>query len=94
MANTKDLVGIFQEPESSKEPEDGEATDDRVAEQFWQEYMDQLNYRNMRKATSNAPASAIKGAKVDPSQKGPKLGGSRSARAAMKAQEEKAAKKQ
>ncbi|KAL9083872.1 MAG: hypothetical protein Q9165_008342 [Trypethelium subeluteriae] len=87
-------LGMFQEPEAPNEPDDGKATDDRVAQQFWQEYMEQVNFRNMRKAANNPPAPSNKATKVEASQKGPKLGGSRSARAAMKAQEEKAAKKQ
>ncbi|KAI9658587.1 MAG: hypothetical protein M1821_002147 [Bathelium mastoideum] len=86
-------MGLFQEPEASEKPDDGKATDDRVAEQFWQDYMEQVNYRNMRKAPSNVPAPAGKAAKIEHGQRGPKLGGSRSARAAMKAQEEKAVKK-
>ncbi|KAF2232380.1 hypothetical protein EV356DRAFT_505341 [Viridothelium virens] len=86
-------LGLFQEPEARNEPDDGKATDDRVAHQFWQEYMEQVNFRNMRKAANNAPAPSNKAAKVEANQKGPKLGGSRSARAAMKAQEEKGTKK-
>lgn len=71
-------------------PNDDQAADDRIAEQFRREFMDAISSRR-QKATQSAKKGP--GAKVDDKPKGPKLGGSRSARAAMREQQEKAAKK-
>jgi hypothetical protein len=60
-------------------------TDEDMVEQFRTEYFESMESRQQR-----APA-APPGGKEGP--KGPKLGGSRSARAAMRLQEEQAAKK-
>jgi hypothetical protein len=57
---------------------DGDA-DSRLASQFQQEYIDQMQSRQQ------AQKKAIPGA--DPGQKGPKLGGSRQQRAAMRERE-------
>ncbi|KAI2629603.1 hypothetical protein GGR54DRAFT_585731 [Hypoxylon sp. NC1633] len=69
------------------EDEDG-AADDRIAEEFRREFMDALAERQKkRKKPSNAPPSsnAAKGAaKNEDVLKGPKLGGSRNVRAAMR----------
>jgi hypothetical protein len=59
-------------------------TDEDMLEQFRTEYFESMESRQQR-----APA-APPGGKEGP--KGPKLGGSRSARAAMRLQEEQAAK--
>ncbi|KAF2835037.1 hypothetical protein M501DRAFT_1044660 [Patellaria atrata CBS 101060] len=64
--------------------------DDRVAEQFRREFLDQLAAKNVRKQAP-LPPNVGKVAKGEERPKGPKLGGSRSARAAMRAAEEKAA---
>lgn len=63
---------------------DDQAADDRVVEQFRREFMEAVQTRNRR----NPPAPVGKGGKVEERPKGPKLGGSRSARAAMRAMEE------
>ncbi|KAF2195088.1 hypothetical protein K469DRAFT_722406 [Zopfia rhizophila CBS 207.26] len=63
-----------------------EAADDVLAEQFRREFLESIESRR-----KPAPPGGPKGAK-EQTQKGPKLGGSRSARAAMRLQEEQAAK--
>ncbi|KAL8685457.1 MAG: hypothetical protein Q9218_007748 [Villophora microphyllina] len=80
---------IYDEPELDL-PNDDQAADDRIAEQFRREFMDATSSRR-QKATQIAKKGP--GQKVDDKPKGPKLGGSRSARAAMREQQEKAAKK-
>ncbi|KAF2739566.1 hypothetical protein EJ04DRAFT_484525 [Polyplosphaeria fusca] len=82
-------LDFYQEEEKPVVPatEDGNA-DDAMLEQFKRDYLESIEERNQRKPA--APPN-IKGAKDQP--KGPKLGGSRSARAAMRLQEEQAAKK-
>ena len=82
-------VEIYDEPETEPTNDD-QAADDRIAEQFRREFMDAITSRRHRKAPATKAAG---GAKVDDRPKGPKLGGSRSARAAMREQQEKAAKK-
>ena len=82
---------IYDEPEADAANDD-QAADDRIAEQFRKEFMDAISSRRQRTgpATTTKP---VKGAKVDDRPKGPKLGGSRSARAAMRELQEKAVKK-
>lgn len=87
---TSTTVEIYDEPEADL-PHDDQAADDRIAEQFRREFMDAISSRRQR--TSQAAKATTKGAKVDDRPKGPKLGGSRSARAAMRELQEKAAKK-
>ena len=84
-------VEIYDEPEEAQRNDD-QAADDRIAEQFRREFMDAVSSRRQRKGPATA-AKPVKGAKVDDRPKGPKLGGSRSARAAMREQQEKALKK-
>lgn len=87
-------VEIYDEPEVDA-PNDDQAADDRIAEQFRREFMDAISSRRQRPGPATT-ANQAKGAKVDDKPKGPKLGGSRKARAAMREQqekEEKAAKK-
>lgn len=74
---------------ASKAPRTGqdEDADERMVEDFKREFMANQEERNSRKPPPPPP-----GAKGD-SVKGPKLGGSRSQRAAMRALEEKAAAK-
>lgn len=62
-------------------------TDDAMVEQFRREFLESIEPRIQKKP---AMPPGPKGAKEPP--KGPKLGGSRSARAAMRLQEEQAAK--
>ena len=83
------LVGIYDDPVDEPPADNSQAADDRIAEQFRQEFMDAVSSRRQR--TGPAPPNApVKGAKPDDRPKGPKLGGSRSARAAMKLIEDKA----
>lgn len=81
---------IYDDPDQQNETEGDEAADDRIVEQFRREFMEAVQTRNNRRPP--ASATAAKG-KVDDRPKGPKLGGSRSARAAMRAMEEKQGKK-
>ncbi|KAL8683517.1 MAG: hypothetical protein Q9186_000557 [Xanthomendoza sp. 1 TL-2023] len=83
------IVEIYDEPEEEL-PNDDQAADDRIAEQFRRDFMDAISSRRKRAAQK---AKKGPGSKVDDKPKGPKLGGSRSARAAMREQQEKAAKK-
>ena len=63
--------------------EDG-AADDRVAEEFRREFLEAMSQRAQRKKPP-APAPSKYGPKKDEEVlKGPKLGGSRNARAAMR----------
>ena len=83
------VVDIYDEPEGENANDD-QAADDRIAEQFRREFMDAVSQR--RQKTSQTAKKAGQGA-VEDSHKGPKLGGSRSARAAMRELQEKAKKK-
>ena len=85
------IVEIYDEPEEEVQNDD-QAADDRIAEQFRKEFMEAVSSRRQRTGAASATKQA-KGAKVDDRPKGPKLGGSRSARAAMREQQEKASKK-
>lgn len=81
-------VDYFDEDKPAPKPLNADQdADDALAEQFRREFLDSIDSRNQRKP---APPPGPKGAKDQP--KGPKLGGSRSARAAMRLQEEQAAK--
>ena len=80
-------VEIYDEVEPPTKPDDEQAADDRIAEQFRREFMDAISSRRRRAA----PVAVKGGKKKDERPKGPKLGGSRSARAAMREQQEKAA---
>ena len=82
---------IYDELEADQGNDD-QAADDRIAEQFRREFMEAISSRRQRRGPS-AAAKQAKGIKVDDRPKGPKLGGSRSARAAMREQQEKALKK-
>jgi hypothetical protein len=60
-------------------------TDEKIAEQFRQDFMDAMESRQ-RNRTSGQPKMPV-GKTSEVGQKGPKLGGSRSARAAMRERE-------
>jgi hypothetical protein len=62
---------------------DGEA-DDRIAEAFRREFMDAVSARQRKKPVPLPPTRGAGGKKEEEVMKGPKLGGSRSARAAMR----------
>ncbi|KAK2004115.1 hypothetical protein LX36DRAFT_650364 [Colletotrichum falcatum] len=62
---------------------DGDA-DDRIAEEFRREFMDAMVQRHRKRKTTAAPARAGARKADDEVLKGPKLGGSRNTRAAMR----------
>ncbi|KUJ23990.1 uncharacterized protein LY89DRAFT_776190 [Mollisia scopiformis] len=77
---------IYEEP-VVEEPTTGndEAADDRIAEAFRREFMDAVSQRQRKKAgPPQPPARTAAGKKEEEVMKGPKLGGSRTARAAMR----------
>ena len=80
---------IYDEPDVEG-PNDDQAADDRIAEQFRREFLDAVSSRKQKVAQDKKP---VRGQPVDDQPKGPKLGGSRSARAAMREKQEAAAKK-
>lgn len=68
---------------------DQEAADDRLAEQFRRDFIDAMNQR--KEKANKMPGYGAAGTKAgDEKAKGPKLGGSRSARAAMKEKQDAA----
>jgi len=80
---------IYDEPDDEG-PHDDQAADDRIAEQFRREFLDAVSSRKQKAVQEKKP---VRGQPVDDAPKGPKLGGSRSARAAMREKQEAAAKK-
>jgi len=85
-ANTKSSVEVYDEPEDELQHDD-QAADDRIAEQFRREFMDAIQARRKApKTRTTKPDSAEV-------PKGPKLGGSRSARAAMREMQSKPGQK-
>ena len=84
-------VEIYDEPRDDG-GDDDQAADDRLAEQFRREFLDAVQSRRQKNGPATA-AKPAKGTKVEDKPKGPKLGGSRSARAAMRELQEKAIKK-
>ncbi|KAK2740259.1 hypothetical protein FQN55_008985 [Onygenales sp. PD_40] len=80
-------LDVYDEPEVVDQPNDDQAADDRIAEQFRRDFLDAIQSRRR-----GARAKTSKAAKSDV-PRGPKLGGSRSARAAMREMQEKAAQK-
>lgn len=69
-------VDVYDDYEDDAQVDDPQAADDRVAEQFRRDFMDAMQSRRRLRTTK----PAVK----DEGPKGPKLGGSRSARAAMR----------
>jgi hypothetical protein len=64
---------------------DDEGADDKIAEEFRREFMDAMMQRQRRKPAAAAKPVPGKGAKAtEEVLKGPKLGGSRNSRAAMR----------
>ena len=80
---------IYDEPDEEASNDD-QAADDRVAEQFRRDFMDAISSRRQRAAQKK---KSNKGKEKEVQPRGPKLGGSRSARAAMREREEAAKKK-
>ncbi len=76
------------------DPELEGAADDRIAEAFRKEFLDAVSARRRKKlAPQPAQARTAAGKKEEEALRGPKLGGSRSARAAMRETMLKATKK-
>ena len=77
---------IYEEPAvESSVVNDDQAADDRIAEAFRKEFMDAVSARQRKKAVpAQPPSRTAAGKKEEEIMKGPKLGGSRSARAAMR----------
>ncbi|KAL1958072.1 hypothetical protein VTO42DRAFT_5112 [Malbranchea cinnamomea] len=78
-------LDVYEEPEKPQ-VDDDQAADDRIAEQFKREFLEAIQARRRARARNT------KGGKGD-APRGPKLGGSRSARAAMREKQAKAARK-
>ncbi|KAK5655032.1 hypothetical protein OQA88_6791 [Cercophora sp. LCS_1] len=80
--NKLDVYDLQPEQPTSFEGFDDEemAADDRIAEEFKREFMDAMSQRRRRKAVQPPKP----GSKEEEVLKGPKLGGSRNARAAMR----------
>ncbi|RHZ71171.1 hypothetical protein CDV55_108585 [Aspergillus turcosus] len=78
-------LDVYDEPEEEALLDD-QAADDRVAEQFRREFLDAIQSRRRVTRTKNTKTAA-----KPEVPKGPKLGGSRSARAAMRERQEKSA---
>ncbi|KAK7719801.1 hypothetical protein SLS64_001982 [Diaporthe eres] len=81
--NRLDVYDVPAQPETSGEPGFDEAADEKIAEQFRREFMDAMSERRQQRRKA-APQPARPGAKQEEVLKGPKLGGSRNARAAMR----------
>lgn len=78
-----DVYDVQDQAESSAEAGEDMPADERIAEQFRREFMDAMAAR--RQARRRAPAPPPRpGAKQEEILRGPKLGGSRNARAAMR----------
>lgn len=85
-------IELYDEPVAEKQGDDSQAADDRIAEQFRRDFLDAISNRHRRRFGGGNKSAAAK-AKKDERPKGPKLGGSRSARAAMREQQVKAGKR-
>jgi hypothetical protein len=87
-------VEIYEElPAEPPAINDDQAADDRIAEAFRKEFMDAVSQRQRKKVAPPQAPSRNVGGKKEEELKGPKLGGSRSARAAMRETMLKSAKK-
>ncbi|KAL5337864.1 hypothetical protein BJX70DRAFT_368303 [Aspergillus crustosus] len=82
------LVDVYDGIEDEVFVADDQAADDRVAEQFRREFLDAIQ---SRRRVARTKVTKQPGKTEAP--KGPKLGGSRSARAAMREMQEKGARK-
>ncbi|EAW13794.1 telomere length and silencing 1 family protein [Aspergillus clavatus NRRL 1] len=78
-------LDVYDEPEEEA-PADDQAADDRVAEQFRRDFLDAIQSRRRVARAKNTKTAA-----KPEVPRGPKLGGSRSARAAMRERQEKSA---
>lgn len=85
---TTTTVDVYDEPEPEPEQDD-QAADDRIAEQFRRDFLEAIQTRR-RMARSRTTRNQ---AQADTRRRGPKLGGSRSVRAAYREQQVKATQK-
>ena len=88
MAADWNTVEVYEEPEEPQ-GDDGQAADDRIAEQFKRDFLDAIQAR--RRGARAKTTTTTKGGKAE-APRGPKLGGSRSARAAMREKQSKGQK--
>ncbi|KAJ5670205.1 uncharacterized protein N7477_005568 [Penicillium maclennaniae] len=79
-------LDVYDEPDDEV-PHDGQAADDRIAEQFRRDFMDAIEARRRMPKTRTTKTENTE------VPKGPKLGGSRSARAAMREMQSKPGQK-
>ncbi|KAJ5875564.1 uncharacterized protein N7473_012911 [Penicillium subrubescens] len=77
-------LDVYDEPEEEPHADD-QAADDRIAEQFRRDFLDAIQSRRRTRTTKTDSKTEA--------PKGPKLGGSRSARAAMRESQAQAGKK-
>lgn len=86
IANILRLVDIYDPPPQTETPAQAgadEAADERIAEEFRREFMDAMAARRNQRRKAPAPPPRP-GVKQEEILRGPKLGGSRNARAAMR----------
>ncbi|GKT63538.1 mRNA splicing factor RNA helicase [Colletotrichum tofieldiae] len=78
-------LDVYDVPETQQPQYEGDGdADDRIAEEFRREFMDAMVQRQQKKKTAAPPARAGARKADEEVLKGPKLGGSRNARAAMR----------
>ncbi|EFQ28842.1 hypothetical protein CGRA01v4_10286 [Colletotrichum graminicola] len=78
-------LDVYDVPKPLQPQYDGDGdADDRIAEEFRREFMDAMVQRHQKKKTTAAAARAGARKADDEVLKGPKLGGSRNSRAAMR----------
>jgi hypothetical protein len=77
-------VDVYDEPEEEPQADD-QAADERIAEQFRRDFLDAIQSRRRTRTTKTVSKTEA--------PKGPKLGGSRSARAAMRESQAQAGRK-
>lgn len=88
------VVEMYDEPvQPERAINDDQAADDRIAEEFRREFMDAVSQRHRKKAAPPPPGGSGGKKGEEELLKGPKLGGSRSARAAMREMMLKSGKK-
>lgn len=78
-----DVYDVPAQPDTIGEAGTDEAADERIAEKFRREFMDAMAERRNQRRKLPAPPPRP-GAKQEEILRGPKLGGSRNARAAMR----------
>ncbi|TPX11416.1 uncharacterized protein E0L32_007835 [Thyridium curvatum] len=86
--NKLDVYDLEAQKQAAQAPEDeDEAADDRIAEEFRREFMEAMSerVRRRRRPAGQQPSKSKPGAKKDEEiLRGPKLGGSRNVRSAMR----------